>query len=270
MSHAHTIALGTVVLLSLLAAPAASGAQEPAIDTIHAGGDGIDGRRIPEYTHAWRSYRVEESGERQPLAVWYDTTAVVERGGERLLRRVQWIVPDEGDATVLLNEADRRSLLPRRSRAGPPDGEPFIDLRFEDTRVIGTRPLLPLNGSPADVVSVDIELSLASPLYDWRWWGVLVAALPLEPDYAARFLAFATETNVGSPLIWITARVVGEEEAGGVPCWVVEVDAGAPWTLWISKDRALAPVRRIHIEQPNGSAVLWESMPAGGSMPGGG
>lgn len=52
-------------------------------------------------------------------------------------------------------------------------------------------------------------------------------------------------------LVWIAARIVGEEQVGSMPCWVVQVDAGAPWTLWIVKSRQVAPVQQIRIEQPD-------------------
>lgn len=196
---------------------------EPGADrsepTVRPGDGQLDGRRIAASTNGWRSYRVSPNGDRRLLANWHDTITVVRGDGQELLRRVQWILPEGGEATVLINEADRATLVPRRAVAGPVDGEPFIDL---------------------------------------RWWGVLVAALPLEPDYAARFFVFATELGIESPLAWITARVVGDEMIDGVSCWVVDVDAGRPWTLWIAQDRERHPVRRIRIQEEDGSALLWE------------
>lgn len=252
------------LLILLLLLPTARHAQDTGIPTVAPEDGQIDGTRIPAYAFAWQSYRVGEDGEQDPLAVWYDTTTVVAGEGGEVLRRVQWIVPEEGEPTILLNEADRATLLPLRTSARPADGEPFIDLRFAGTRVSGTRPILPHNGSPAEAVRAEFELELPEPAYDWRWWGILIAALPLESDYEARFLAFATETNVGSPLIWITARDTGEGRVGSVACWVVEVQAGAPWTLWIARDRDGPPVHRIRIEQPDGSAVVWEPFEGGG------
>lgn len=263
MSFFRTLTLFTGLSLPLIFLPATAQGQEAEVITIQPGDGHIDGRRIPEYTHAWQSFRVQPDGARQPLAIWYDTTSVVERGGERLLRRLQWIVPAEGSATLLLNEAERETLLPRRAMAHRAGGEPFIDLQFQEARVTGARPILPHNGSLAEPVPVELSLNLPSPAYDWRWWGVLAAALPLEPGFAARFLAFSTETNVESPLIWITARVTGEDQIDGISCWVVSVEAGAPWTLWIAKSPDEPPVQRIHIAQPDGTTMVWESIREG-------
>ncbi|MFW6079600.1 MAG: hypothetical protein ACODAE_08265, partial [Gemmatimonadota bacterium] len=198
--------------------------------------------------------------ERRPLAVWYDTVTVVRGGNGEMLRRVQRIVREDGSTTVLVNEADRRTLLPRRTTARRDDGEPFIDLSFDGTRVEGRRPLLPQNGGPGAAVPVELSLDLPRPVYDWRWWGLLIAALPLDRGYEARMLSFATEATLPSPLLWITARVVGEEPVGRVECWVVEVDAGAPWTLWIARGGEAAPVQRIRVDRPDGAAVLWEPL----------
>ena len=147
-----------------------------------------------------------------------------------------------------------------RTTAAANEGKPFIDLRFEGNRVEGDRLLLPLNGSPSNQVAVKMSLELPDPVYDWRWWGLLIAALPLEPDFARQFLAFASESDVGSPLIIITARVSGSENVGNIPCWVVNVDAGVPWTLWIARIHTAAPVQRIQIDQPDGSRLMWDPL----------
>lgn len=232
--------------------------QKAQVATLRPGDGQIDGRRIPAYTNAWQSYRVTADGERRALAVWCDTVTVVQQDGREVLRRVQKIITQGAPTTVLVNEADRVSLLPLRTTARIGDGEPFIDVRFDGSRVSGRRLLLPHNGGPADLVSAEMALDLGEPLYDWRWWGLLAAAQPIEANYVSRFMAIATEPTIESPLVWVTVRVVGEEQVGNVPCWVVEVEAGAPWTLWIAKSREKPPIQRVSIEQPDGSALLWE------------
>lgn len=253
--------IGLALLASIgVAGPVTARAQSADLPGVTPAAAQMDGRRIPAFTRTWQSYRLDPGGARRPLAVWYDTVSVIERDGGEVLRRVQHIVPAHGPPTVLVNEADRTTLLPRWTSARVGDEDPFIDLRFEGHRVLGRRPLVPHNGGPGDQVPVSMTLELPGPVYDWRWWGLLAAALPLEADYATRFLAFATESNVGSPLILITVRVVGEASVGHVRCWVVELEAGAPWTVWIAREGSVAPVQRIRIEQPDGSALLWESI----------
>jgi hypothetical protein len=51
-----------------------------------------------------------------------------------------------------------------------------------------------------------------------------------------------------------------------MPCWVVQADGGAPWTLWIVKSREVAPVQQIRIEQPDGSVLLWERLETNGPL----
>jgi hypothetical protein len=108
-----------------------------------------------------------------------------------------------------------------------------------------------------------MEMEFSEPMYDWRWWGILVAAQPLKTGYASRFLAFATEANVEPFLMWVTARVVGEEAVGDVACWLVEVEAGTPWTFWVARRRDQAPIQRIRIAQVNGDVVVWEPLKQG-------
>lgn len=249
-------------LAAFLLGPAAGHGQPSGPLVIRPGDGQIDGRRIPVYEFAWQSYRIAADGGRTPLAVWHDTVSVVDGDGGSVLRRVQRVVPQKGPVTTLLNDADRETLRPLRTVARRGDDEPFIDLRFEGRRLTGHRPFLPRNAAPGESVPVRIEMDFPEPLYDWRWWGLLVAAQPLTPGYASRFLAFATEANVEPFLLWVTARVAGEEAVGDVPCWRVEVEAGAPWTFWIAKRRDQPPVQRIRIAQPNGDLVVWEPLDA--------
>lgn len=267
MTARRWITAALVLWMTALPGRHEASGQADAAPGITPGGGQVDGRRIPSYADAWQSYRLDPGGAVRATAVWYDTVSVVERGGRQVLRRVQSIVADGGPTTVLVNEADRVTLLPLRAVARTGDAAPFIDLRFSERRVSGRRPLLPHNGRPGDQLPVDMSLELPGPAWDWRWWGLLVAAMPLERDFSGRFLAFATESSLGAPLLLVTVRVTGEEPVGEVASWVVEVEAGTPWTLWIAKDRAEAPVQRIRVAQPDGGAMVWEplgSAPAAG------
>jgi hypothetical protein len=78
-----------------------------------------------------------------------------------------------------------------------------------------------------------------------------------NPDLAA---GFASEPNVESFLLWVTAHVAGEESVGPIPCWIVDLDAGVPWRLWTSKSQDVPPVQRIRIHQANGNVVMWEPL----------
>ncbi|MEX0691695.1 MAG: hypothetical protein WD043_07625 [Gemmatimonadales bacterium] len=232
-------------------------AQQADVRTLTPGDGGIDGRRIQAYTNAWQTYRVGTDGRRTPGPVWYDTVSVVRRAGTDMLRRVQVIV-DSTRQTVLVNEAERAGFRPRLTTAAIRGSEPFLELHFDGARVSGKRQVLPRNGRPQDQVSAEFTLALPQPVFDWRWWGLLAAAQPLEANYASRFLTFAAESMVESFLMWITMRVVGEEAVGDIPCWVVALDAGAPWTLWIAKRGEVAPVQRIRIVQGDGTTMFWE------------
>jgi hypothetical protein len=61
----------------------------------------------------------------------------------------------------------------------------------------------------------------------------------------------------------ITLEVSGREtidlgERGKVECYVVRVDAGTPWTFWISRTRRPVPVVQLKIESRDGAAWWWK------------
>jgi hypothetical protein len=253
--------------LALAALPGVARGQADAADSLALvrPGDGtILGRRIPEYASGWRVERVGPDGASAEISVWADTVRLGERDGRETLVRAQHIHPRQGPEGVLVNEVDRETLVPIRTTAASDGGVPFVDLCFEGRRVTGRRPVTPANGGPADQVPVEMTIELPEPVFDWRLWGLLVAAMPLEEGYRARFLAYASEFPIGSPLVLIGVEVVGEESvetsSGPVPCHVVDVEAGVPWTLWIRKEARGAPVVQIRIRQADGNVLWWRPL----------
>ena len=248
----------------LVAAPGEAAVPQDSIPLVRPGDGTVLGSRIPEYASGWRVERVNPEGAAVELSVWADTVRVGERDGRETLVRVQHIHPRQGPASVLVNEVDRETLAPIRTTAARGGGEPFVDLRFDGRRVSGRRPVTPANGGAADQVPVEMTLVLPDPIFDWRLWGLFVAAMPLEAGYRARFLAYASEFPVGSPLLLVGVHVVGEEEvetaAGPVLCHLVEVAAGVPWTLWIRKEPGGGPVVQIRIEQFDGNVLWWRPL----------
>jgi len=268
LSHAWRGA-GIATWLALVTLPGAARGQAAVVSAdslplVRPGDGTILGSRIPAYASGWRVERVGPDEDTEEVSVWADTVRVEERDGRATLVRVQHIHPRQGPESVLVNEVDRETLAPIRTTAARVGAEPFVDLRFKGALVTGRRPVTPANGGPGDQVPVEMTIELPEPVFDWRLWGLLVAAMPLEEGYRARFLAYASEFPVGSPLLLIGVEVIGEESvetsSGPVPCHVVDVEAGVPWTLWIRKEAPGAPVIQIRIRQADGNVLWWRPL----------
>lgn len=252
------IGLGMVLLLAQLAGPAAAAAQTPGIVP---GSELVDGRRISPYVNTWQVVRVGESGSRI-LSTWHDEVTVEDVAGREVLKRVQHVVRADGKQRDFYNAVDRRSLAPIRYREGPSGSAPDVDLFFDGAQVSGHRRIVPHNQVGTPPVPVEIQLTLPEPAFDWQLWGLLAAALPLDEDLSVRFLAHISSAVVESPLIWVTAEVIGQAQVplpGGatVPTWIVRTDAGVPWTLWIARDPAVPPIVQICIPGADGSVRWW-------------
>lgn len=267
-------ALRTALAVLLAATPAA--AQSPPTLIGHSQrivrvNDGtIDGTRIQPYRNTWVWMARAADGTTRTVGRWEDAVRMIHRDGEEILHRLQSVHRPDEPTVVHTQEARRGSLAPLFTTVRRGSDPPHIEIRFAGRRITARHPLTPHARGPAAGVPVGLELTTPEPVFDWRLWGLLVAAMPLDSGYAASFLAYSSEPPVASPLLWVTVRVTGREVIvdpanGSMPCHVVEVDAGVRWRFWIATERDGPPIRQIRILQPDGSEHWW--LPAGGSLP---
>jgi hypothetical protein len=233
------------------------------------GAPGVDGRRIPAYRNLWHVFEQRPGAIERRIGAWEDEVDFLERGGRQLLRRRQRAVYGERRSTHL-DEVDRETLAPLLARYEA-NGVLAAESRYDGTRLVG-RELAPSLSAPVgEPAAVGLTVELPRPVFDWHLWGVLLASLPLGDGYRASFLAHTT-SDVDAPLLrWISLRVMGREPVRrsadeSVECFVVEVDAGTPWTFWISTDRRPVPVVQLRIVSPDGM-VRWWRPPAAGDPP---
>lgn len=245
-------------MVTALSAPTLSAAAPPSVTLA----DGVaDGRRFGAFVNTWRFYREHEDGSIEELGLWHDRVEIIHRAGVEILHRVQRTEPrDDRPALVVLNEMRRDTMAPIRSRfAHGSDSAAFLDVRFDGRTLTGTMPIAPADGAP---MPVSFSLTTPEPVFDWTQWGLLLAALPLEEGYTARFTGFNNDPNQ-APLLTVTVHVEGSErvpvpQRGDVECFVVNVHAGIPWTFWIAQDRrAGPPIIKIRIDDSPGQRRWW-------------
>lgn len=235
-------------------------------------GDGVLSatRFLTDYSNSWAMVRQDLDGKETPIATWHDRVETIEENGQRLLKRTQHVEfePDiNRPDTTHLDLVDAKTLLPVQIVVKDTETESIkYAVEYDEYTIRGRRPFAVEGTDSPQSLFVDFSFTLDESVYDWHLWGLLVAGLPLKDNYTARFLAFLSEPGaVGSPFISIHTEVIGSEfirseRWGKVDCWIVDVDAGQLWRLWISKNDTVAPIQQIRITRPDGGFTWWKPM----------
>lgn len=225
-------------------------------------GNGIaDGRRIPEFSNTLVQTRHHDNRKIQDIGVWNDTVEIRRRPDGESLFRIQTADLYEEESWYQEIEVDRRTLAPRSVMIH--SGERLHNRVLYDGHVVHTtRRMWPEGDSIGGPVDVDMVLTPPEPIFEWQLWELTLAAFPLAPGFACRFLAHHVQVNATSPLIRIAFEVTGSERVwteheGELECWRVELIADNPWTVWIARDPDIAPVVRAEIRYPD-STDVWE------------
>ncbi len=251
-------------LVDALAAAGRTGSVKPASapgETLEPGSPGVDARRIPAYTNLWEMFEVGADGAERFVGTWEDQVDIVSREGRPVLRRIQNARVGER-TSAHLDEVDQRTLQPLRARYES-NGRVLADATYEGHRLKALDIVTPVGMSATERMPVTLAVEFPRPVFDWHLWGVLLASFPLADGYQAAFLAHTT-SDADAPLLRrFTLAVVGRETvalAGRDPveCYVVRIDAGVPWTFWISTTRRPVPVVQLKIEQRDGIVRWWK------------
>jgi len=146
------------------------------------------------------AYRGEQQ---QMLGTAVDVVKLEMRGEVPVIHRVLTVSSGQApliDSTV----TDARTLAPRRHRNV--SSSRLISLDFTGKRVKGSI-------GPVDVPSLPIDTTLVIAPFDSGNWDLVVRALPLEKDYAARFRVYDTDSGLREYRIEVTgsATVLGED-----------------------------------------------------------
>ena len=243
-------------LALVLAAPLLC-AERPMLEP---GSPGVDASAIPEYTNLFEVVEARPDGTERIAGTWDDRVEIVKRDGRTVLRRIQNSRTQAG-TSAHLDEVDQKTLQPLRAQYSS-NGAVVSDASWDGPR-LSARDITTLAGSSsAERLPVTMSVEFPKPVFDWHLWGVLVSSFPLADGYQAAFVAHTT-SDADAPLLRrITVDVTGREtidlgERGKVECYVVKVDAGTPWTFWISRTRRPVPVVQLRIEARDGIAWWW-------------
>lgn len=221
---------------------------------------GVDASAIPEYTNLFEMVDVQPDGSERFVGTWEDRVEIVQRDGRSVLRRIQTARTSKS-TSAHLDEVDRRTLEPIRARYES-NGTVLSDATWAGPRLVARDITTPAGMPGAEPIPVSLTVEFPKPVFDWHLWGVLLSSFPLADGYQAAFLAHPTADSDAPLLRRISLRVVGREtvdlgERGSVECYLVSVDAGAPWTFWISTTRRPVPVAQLKIEYPGGVIRWW-------------
>ncbi len=225
-------------------------------------GNGLaDGRRIPEYQNTLVQTRRHHDGRREDIGVWNDEVRFEHHAGRSTLFRTQ-------SADCFEQESWHQEIRVCADTLAPMSviihsGERLHNRVLHEGHVIHTtRRMWPEGDPTGGPVTVDMVLTPPEPIFEWQLWELTLAAFDLQPGFACRFLAHHVQVNATSPLIRIAFVVTGSEKVhtehdGVIDCWKVELTADNPWTVWIAKDRSIAPVVAAHIRN-DGYTDIWE------------
>ena len=230
------------------------------LPVLKPGAPGVDASAIPEYTNLFEVVEVRPDGTERIVGTWDDRVEIVQRDGRSILRRTQSSKTATGTSGHL-DEVDRKTLQPLRARYEA-NGTVVSDSTWEGRRLTSRDVTTPAGRTAGDRVPVTLSVEFPEPVFDWHLWGMLLSSFPLEDGYEAAFLAHTTSDAEAPLLRRIAFRVAGREtidlgERGRVDCFVVAVDAGTPWTFWISRTRRPVPVVQLKIEARDGAAWWW-------------
>ena len=243
-------------LALLLGAPLLS-AERP---MLAPGSPGVDASAIPEYTNLFEVVEVRADGTERIVGTWDDRVEIVKRDERSVLRRIQSSKTATG-TSAHLDEVDQKTLQPLRAQYSA-NGAVVSDATWDGARLTAREVTTPAGLSSAERVPVTLSVEFPKPVFDWHLWGVLLSSFPLADGYQAAFVAHTTSDAEAPLLRRITVDVTGREtidlgERGKVECYVVRVDAGTPWTFWISRTRRPVPVVQLRIEARDGVAWWW-------------
>ena len=243
--------------LSLVVSAPLLSAERPALAP---GSPGVDASGIPEYTNLFEVVEVQADGSEKILGTWDDRVEIVKRDGRPVLRRIQNSKTATG-TSAHLDEVDQKTLQPLRARYEA-NGNVVSDATWDGRRLTARDITTPAGLPSTERVPVTLSVEFPKPVFDWHLWGVLLSSFPLEDGYEAEFVAHTTSDSEAPLLRRITFQVAGREtidlgERGKVECHVVRVDAGAPWTFWISMTRRPVPVVQLKIESRDGASWWW-------------
>ncbi len=235
-----------------------SGTSRP--PTLEPGAPGVDASAIPEYTNLFEVVEVQPDGTERLVGTWDDRVEIVKRDGRNVLRRTQNSKTATG-TSAHLDEVDQKTLQPLRARYES-NGTVVSDAIWDGRRLTARDITTPAGLPATERLPVTMSVEFPKPVFDWHLWGVLLSSFPLDDGYEAAFLAHTTSDSEAPLLRRITFRVTGREtidlgDRGKVECHVVQVDAGTPWTFWISKTRRPVPVLQLKIESRDGVAWWW-------------
>jgi hypothetical protein len=232
----------------------------PALPLLEPGAPGVDASAIVPYTNLFEVFETQPDGTERRVGTWDDRVELETRGGREVLRRIQNSKTEKG-TSVHLDEVDRRTLQPIRARYES-NGTVVSDATWDGRRLTARDIITPLGLPASERMPVTLTVEFPRPVFDWHLWGVLLSSFPLADGYEAAFLAHTT-SDAEAPLVRrFTLKVVGRETVdlgprGSVECYVVRVEAGTPWTFWISTTRRPVPVVQLKIEARDGVAWWW-------------
>ena len=204
-----------------------------------------EGARLPDYDACYTISRTRD-GVSQPIGVAWQTVQHGLRDGRPVvLVSVHQSIGngafDMRDDFVLDGSTLRPlSLVNRRN------GEPHVELSYEEDRVRGTR--------TDEGRTSAIDVSLPSPVFEGNLYGVMFAALPLSDGTRFTLPYWQYDKGFGEFRLYVAGSETVETPDGPAEAWVVaaSAEAGRELTYYIGKsDR-----RELGYRAPQGAQFL--------------
>jgi hypothetical protein len=156
--------------------------------------------------------------------------------------------PTTGGLAIDSSMADARTLVPFRHVGAHPTRTMVLD--FKGAQVTGTY-------APRTGTALPIDHEMATRPYDSSLFDLVIASLPLAPDYTAHLPFYIYERG---GLVWWDVRVAGSEtlalrDGSKADAWAVEVLDGTRVfsKLWISRGREREVLRTTYYVGPDHS-----------------
>lgn len=243
-----------LALSSLLACAAL--AREPI--SVHVGDGTLDGSFLQPYNNAWfYSVRIGD-GPVIPQGIWSDHMQWTNVDGKRLMLRVQGTTFVKGVSNTILNVFDPRTLAPVSSETHNIDGTIFRRT-FRGAHVTSSRL------TNAVDAKTPLAADLPQPVYDFNggMYGILMAALPLEPGVKGTLPAIADDDPllVEQPFEVLRQEEVEAGARGKVIAWVVDSTLPGKYRMrfWVTKAVPYI-IRLVMTDEEHGRVLTWEML----------
>jgi len=226
----------------------------------------VTGVNIPEYKNTWMMTEIlNGSNEEKKRGEWEDEIKLSKKNDKDTLIRIGNVYFADGIRQYHYDEAYRENMIPIYSEIKDvTSNEYLMKVNYDGNKISGFKRFSVEETDRNNRLPAYYTYEIDRLVFDWHWWGLLIASFPLKENYTARFLAHTSTGYSYSPFRWISFTVTGKEKInagkwGKINCWVIKINAEVPWTIWVSTDQNIAPVLQLEVKMPE-AVQRWKSI----------